>query len=327
MKKRTLLCVGMLFVIGLVVCWKTTLYNDNEVCGYDKSKHPAQNCLYTLSVCSIFKDEAPYFKEWLEYYKLLGVQHFRLYNNESTDNYLEVLQPYIDAGEVTLIDWPSDLAHLGRDEWAWYTQLPACMDGIHHLQGVSEWVAILDLDEFIVPLEHNDLVSFLQDYKQYAGVLINWQNFGTSLQWEVPENKLMMEVLTLKAPVDSKYNHPVKSIVRPERVDTNSKAWCPHTWPYLSPEDKWIFPNKQPYQFGKVEISKIRINHYVHKTEEYFYYSKVAKKERMEGCKLTQEYINDWKSSCNQEEDFTIARFIPALRERVFPRTFVEKTP
>ena len=45
--------------------------------------------MYDLSVCAIFKDEASYLKEWIEYHKLVGVQHFYLYENENeSDDFL-----------------------------------------------------------------------------------------------------------------------------------------------------------------------------------------------------------------------------------------------
>ena len=273
----------------------------------------------SLCVCAIFKDEAPYFKEWIEYHKLLGVQHFRLYNNDSTDNYLEVLEPYIYQGDVTLIDWPSDLTRLGpNQEWVWTTQLPALSEAIEHFQGVSKWLAIIDIDEFIVPLKHSNLISFLEEYESHAGVLINWQNFGTSGLWEIPSGKLMIESLTLRAKETSSYNHPVKSIVRPDKVNLDVKAWCPHTWAYLSSQDHWILPNYQKWRFGMIDVSKIRINHYVHRTDRHFYEHKIPNKERMVGEKLTSSYIRDWKNSCNQVKDLEILRFVPNLRETVF---------
>lgn len=64
-----------------------------------------------LSVCAIFQDEAPYLREWIEYHRLMGAEHFYLYDNDSHDEFLEVLQPYINKRIVTLIDWPSS-----RDE-------------------------------------------------------------------------------------------------------------------------------------------------------------------------------------------------------------------
>jgi hypothetical protein len=48
-----------------------------------------------MSVVTMFKDEAKWMKEWIEYNRLLGFEHFYMYNNDSTDNYEEVLEPYI----------------------------------------------------------------------------------------------------------------------------------------------------------------------------------------------------------------------------------------
>ncbi|MBR7025230.1 MAG: glycosyltransferase family 2 protein, partial [Selenomonadaceae bacterium] len=47
--------------------------------------------LYDLAVVAIFKNEGHYLKEWLDYHLFAGVEHFYLYNNNSTDNYEEVL--------------------------------------------------------------------------------------------------------------------------------------------------------------------------------------------------------------------------------------------
>ena len=36
---------------------------------------------YKLSICAIFKNEANYLKEWIEYHRMVGVEHFYLYNS------------------------------------------------------------------------------------------------------------------------------------------------------------------------------------------------------------------------------------------------------
>ena len=276
-------------------------------------------CQYSLCVTAIFQNEAPYLKEWIEYHKLLGVEHFRLYNNESTDNYLVVLAPYIQKGEVTLIDWSNDLNQWDANtDWMLAVQVPAHFDAISYFRGISKWLAIIDLDEFLVPLEHSNLVSFLEEYESEAGVLINWQNFGTSGISEVPDGKLMVEVLTQKAQEKSFYNRDVKSIVRPEKVDLTVKFGAPHIWHYTSSADKWILPDHSRWKLGKVDISKIRINHYVHRTERYFYECKIPRKERIKKGVFSPSYIDQWKSSCNEVEDTEIFRFIPELRAQIF---------
>src|SRR4051812_43400023 len=61
---------------------------------------------YKLVACAIFQNETFFLREWIEYHRIVGVEHFYLYNNLSTDNYLEILQPYIAEGIVELFDWP-----------------------------------------------------------------------------------------------------------------------------------------------------------------------------------------------------------------------------
>lgn len=271
---------------------------------------PQSEYPYFLSVCAIFKDEAPFLKEWIEYNKLIGVQHFRLYNNDSEDNYLEVLSPYIKSGEVVLTDWP------GHVNWSKEIQATAILDAICHLQGVSKWLAIIDIDEFILPTEHPDLVSFLNEYDSFGGVVINWQNYGTGWIQDLPKDKLMIETLRLKAIEDSWWNHPGKSIVKPDYVDTSRLAWHPHTWHYLAPYIA-VAPNKKEYVVGPIDISKIRINHYVHRSENYFYNVKIPKKTRMEGW---PDYAEDWHQACNKvvDKENYIYRFIPELRKKIF---------
>ena len=64
---------------------------------------------YRLAICAMFKNEAPWLKEWILYHhEVLKVDHFYLYNNDSTDQYKEILQPFIDQQWVELIDWSSN---------------------------------------------------------------------------------------------------------------------------------------------------------------------------------------------------------------------------
>ncbi len=291
----------MKILIAIIIC------NCNLIFGNipESSEHT-----YFLSVCSIFKDEAPYLKEWIEYHKLVGVQHFRLYNNDSTDNFLEVLEPYIKSGEVTVVDWPGVNSY-----WCYTIQGPAMLNAITHLKEVSKWLAIIDIDEFILPTEAPDLVSFLKDYEPFAAVVVNWLNYGTSWVKDLPSDQLMIEVLTLRAEEQTHWNSQVKSIVRPEFVDTKRQAWTPHLWYYL-PGKIAVAPNKQEFVWGPIDVSKIRINHYVHRSEYYLFNCKVAKKSRMEKTwPPPQSFIDDWHCSCNRVEDKAIFRFVPALRE------------
>ena len=36
---------------------------------------------YEVSICAMYKNEAKYILEWIEYHLMIGVDHFYLYNN------------------------------------------------------------------------------------------------------------------------------------------------------------------------------------------------------------------------------------------------------
>src|SRR5271165_4385432 len=89
--------------IQLLICLLCFL---NSIWADPSAKIKNKSYPYDLAICAIFQNEAPYLKEWIEFHKLVGVQHFYLYNNLSTDDYITVLAPYIDTKEVDLVDWP-----------------------------------------------------------------------------------------------------------------------------------------------------------------------------------------------------------------------------
>lgn len=124
---------------------------------------------YYISVCAIFKNEAMYLKEWIEYHLLVGIEHFFLYNNMSDDKYLDVLSPYISSGVVTLIEWPYAKG-----------QISAYMDCSKKYREVSNWIGFIDIDEFINPLEQENITSVISRYESAGSVMIPWRIYGSS---------------------------------------------------------------------------------------------------------------------------------------------------
>ena len=127
------------------------------------------NKKYGVSICAIFKNEAKYLREWLTYHILIGVDHFYLYNNNSDDNYLDVLKTFMEEGRVTLIQWEKNQA-----------QMEAYRHCIKEFSYESNWIGFIDIDEFIVPKkQYKGLKDILLNLKQ-PSLLIYWRMFGTS---------------------------------------------------------------------------------------------------------------------------------------------------
>ncbi len=268
-----------------------------------------------LSVGAIFQNESRYLREWIEYHKILGVTHFYLYNNLSTDNYYEVLESYIKRGEVDLIDWE-------------FTDYPVCQltaynDVIQKSRGKTKWLAIIDIDEFVVPVQSDNLVEFLNNYEEYAGVVVNWQLFGTSYIFSLPKDALLTEHLVYKFPADFNYpewssNYFVKSIIQPNLVE--DCCWSSHFF-NAKPGYFIVDSNQEPIlipstQNPKLPIDLIRINHYWFRTLDWFYQVKIQRREA-DGYKYSDELIDYILEMGHSEEDYTIFRFLNKLKENL----------
>ena len=266
---------------------------------------------FDLSICTIFKNEAPFLKEWLEFHKLQGTQHFYLYNNRSSDSFLEVLEPYLLSGEVTLIDW--DLVFRFHNHRQWLSiQRQAYIDCLKKYGGDSTWIAFLDADEFLFCPTGQILPEFLKSFLPYGAVGVNCYMFGTSEKDELPKNRCLIEILTKCCDPNSLHNRTLKVITQPKCV--------------VGPINPHIFCLKKPYvmvdsdyqemrlQGGTASLNapkndKIRINHYWTRTENWFRTHKLPS--------LIERKRDHWKILCpllNEFEDISIQQFVPKLK-------------
>ena len=126
-----------------------------------------------LSVASIFKNESWGMKEWLDHYKFHGVDHVYLVNDFSTDDYLPILQPYVEEGFVTLYQNDNPERYTGR-------QIDMNNKFFKPIFKKSQWLANVDLDEFLYSPKTVDLKNILRKYESYAGVIANWVWFNSN---------------------------------------------------------------------------------------------------------------------------------------------------
>lgn len=263
---------------------------------------------YQLSIVSIFNNEADYLKEWIEFHRLVGVEHFYLYNNNSIDHYQEVLTPYIKQGVVDLFEWPSPLG----DNWSHY-QRKAYDHCVKHHKNDTLWMAFIDTDEYMTPLKHSTVTEFLEDYKDYGGVYLSWQCYGTSHLPEIPEGKLMIESLTLKYPYDHPKNCWIKTIAQPKKIDKCHIHDCKFKKGHYG-----VSPSFEKQKPKRPDIEKIRLNHYWTRAEDFFFNVKIPRVEQYSNKKIPQEKIDEILRDSNFMEDLSIFPFIPELRKVMY---------
>jgi hypothetical protein len=219
-----------------------------------------------LAICAIFQDDAKYLDEWIEFHESQGVQKFYLYNNLSTDNYNQVLTPYINRGLVKLIEWPYEQKNLS--DWN-DIQCKAYMDCIVRIRSIAKWCAFIDTDEYLFCTDGSKLTNFLQDFKDFGGVGANWMLYGTSNVYKVPEGKKMTDFLTYRAKDSHESHYHVKTIVQPKFVDC---CINPHFFIYKNNKFT-VTENKERFDgpfSPTVSVNLLRINHYWSRDGQFF---------------------------------------------------------
>jgi hypothetical protein len=149
-----------------------------------------------ITACALIQNEAPYVAEWIAYHRLLGVDHFIFYNNNSTDNLEEALAPFAARGWVSVIN--NDREYKGRE----------IRDFQDHCSQYNEealssrWLGHFDVDEFLIVPGTNletQLLSLPRILDQYekvincTGITIDRYSFGSGPHVERPKTGLVIE--------------------------------------------------------------------------------------------------------------------------------------
>ncbi len=237
-----------------------------------------------LALHAMFKDEAPWLEEWLDWHFSQGVDHVFLTNDGSSDHYQKVLTPYLKKGLVSLEDSIDDSDFYHREQDA--------KNRLLRKAGEFQWIAFLDVDEFLyseIPLK--DLLQQLP--QNSSGMVLNWLIYGTAHLESLAEGELLMEKLNRRFPDGHEEHQQVKTIVA-----TGKGAGFFHHNPHfpnyspLAPlhwQDGQRFRPSQP----RLMHQPAHIKHYWYRTENYFKSQKRARRIFFEGQERRPE-LEDW---------------------------------
>ena len=261
-----------------------------------------------LSICAIYRNEARYLAEWLEFHRLVGVERFFLYNNRSTDDHLEVLAPYIDEGTMVWHDWP---------------MFPGQLEAYNHCLaehgGESRWIAFIDLDEFLFSPTGRLLPAVLEGFETHPGVVVNMIFYGTSGHETSPPG-LAIENYTRRLRLDRPRNKLIKSIVDPER--TARAGFVSHYFIYADGQravDE-SFRSQHGHETDQVSASLLRINHYLTRSQE----EREIKLKRLgadTGLPIRNlETVSERDRLLNEERDEVLVPYGPAVRAALAAR-------
>jgi hypothetical protein len=90
-----------------------------------------------LSALATFKNDANILPEWIEHYKWQGFDHIYLINNASSDNFIDVLHPYIMEKFITILSIP--ILFNKHDNYN---------TALAEIHSEVDWLAVCDVDQY-----------------------------------------------------------------------------------------------------------------------------------------------------------------------------------
>jgi hypothetical protein len=173
-------------------------------------------------------------------------------------------------------------------------------------RGVTKWLAVIDTDEFIMPIANLNLPELLEtNYPQVSGLFLNWQCFGHNDQQADDQggNKYITHKLTRKMIWNHEWNTNGKLIVQPLHVD---HFWYPHDCYFT--ENHWsvnsqglTHPSGGSYP---VYIDIIYLNHYWSRDLDFFMNTKLPRYSKWNG--TSAKLLWDKEIQMRAVEDTTI---------------------
>lgn len=268
-----------------------------------------------ISIVSIFRDEAKYLKEWIEFHLLIGVDHFHLVNNNSIDNYLEVLNPYISDKIVSLYNIDVEITNntpSRKNEEIVVHEWIKILNNIA-LNSEDDWMIHVSTDEFMYPTTNDSIKEVLETFDNNVGeISVNWTLFGNS-NTVLETDDLMIETLNKCSFFDHIDNYHVKPIFKPKALVMIPSVHYTNLKHGFIKVDATGNPNnfKTPYEVRERVFNPIHINHY--RLRDLGWTNSKLKIYEIWG----RNDFKDLKNEYNDVENTTIHRFLPKLKEKL----------
>ena len=264
-----------------------------------------------LAFVLIAKNEAPYIEEWIHFHHKQGVSHFIIYDNDSTDNFHEVLKPYIDSGLVTY----KLLSGKAR-------QLDAYNMALHDYGRKFKYMAMIDADEFMF-VRRNTYTGvghylyafvdgFMKAHPNAGGLAVNWCMFGSNGHISKPEGEVLENYTrSAKNDMNLRDNHVIKTVFDPAKaVSFISDHFPIYRIGFNNLDETGRITYGTHTQ--EVHYDMIRINHYFTKSREEF----IAKRSRGRADGAGMLSMEEFDShDHNEAEDTEILLFAAKLNK------------
>jgi hypothetical protein len=170
---------------------------------------------------------------------------------------------------------------------------------------------MIDLDEFILPVQCDDIRTVLNEFKRYTGLAMSWRCFGSGGHVAAPE--FVIESFTQASLPEWDNNRHVKLIARPDWIISMNN---PHACTPI-PGTMVVNEQHEPVQGGFAPFSdtKIVVNHYMLRSVEDFKLKATRGRGDGMGNPYDDKYFA-WGDRNEVPETRIAERFGPEVRRR-----------
>nr|WP_249199934.1 discoidin domain-containing protein [Gluconobacter sp. Dm-62] len=148
--------------------------------------------------------------EWVSFYKKLGFDHIYVYCNDDDprDLYTNCL-PFLSGEEkyITFVHY----TEVGN-------QIGMILDFLRRFKNQTEWITFLDIDEFLLLKNINNIKDFMVKFEENDAVYFNWSMFGTNSFEKRPEGSVLLNYCYREEKL-----HPLTKVI--SRTKIYSDEW------------------------------------------------------------------------------------------------------
>ncbi len=193
-----------------------------------------------VAIVCILKNEYAVLPSWLCWHRLLGFEHFIIFDDGSTDGCWELLCAAKDIYNIDL----HRASMFGPGEYI-LRQEEAYKFAISTYKDDFEWLFPIDADEFLSFSQASDVSNFLDRFDHVDGIAVNWCQYGSNGHVLDPDASVV-EAYTRHGPPEGVFASHVKSFIRPEAF---AGSWI-NVHCFDLPSDRYVDASGQPVEWG-----------------------------------------------------------------------------
>lgn len=220
-----------------------------------------------LAIALVVRNEERHIGEWARFHRLAGVRHVIAYDDASSDGTVAELRRELSADRLTVIPWGQRLSdrQLRRPI---HNQVLAYAHAAANFGGAYRWLACIDADEFLVPVQAASVDAALAHLgPEVVNVSLPWHMFGRCGHQQPPRGGVVANY-RLRAS-DPMQGVNFKCLVDPCRLQAVRVHSMDTGRPALTWNDRGeAVPLRQRRQASFYAAEHLQLNHYYTRSSE-----------------------------------------------------------